>query len=77
MEFAESSYCVCIISNTQLTSHLDPVKIAGFDELKKELLASKKRKSPPKILFVRFILWRQSKLELDMVPSGLTQNLGW
>ena len=69
---------MCIVSMyLQLTGHRGPVKTVGFGELKKELLASKKRWSPPKIVFVKVILWRQSELELDIVPSGLTQNLGW
>ena len=64
----------------QLTGHLGPVKTAGFGVRKKPSFPiTKVRKSlgvlaPP---FVPVIVWRQSELELDMVPSGLTQNLGW
>ena len=59
----------------QLTSHLGPVKTDGFGN---------PRIVVPKIIwslfllkFVPVIVWRQSELELDIVLSGLTQNLGW
>ena len=62
----------------QLTGHLGPVKTAGFGNPRKVLLpVSKIRLSAFLPKFVPVILWRQSKLELDVVPSGLTQNLGW
>ena len=72
---------MCIVNTKliyhQLTGHLGPVKTAAFGVPKK--LSSKVRKSfgvlEPK--FVPVILWRQSELELDVVLSGLTQNLGW
>ena len=62
----------------QLTGHLGPVKTAGFGVLKKSSLPiTKVRKSATTAVFVPVIGWRQSELELDMMLSGLTQNLGW
>ena len=64
----------------QLTGHLDPVKTAGFGDPKKSALPVTKVRKPKRVLvaeFVEVIVWRQSELELDMVPSGLIQNLGW
>ena len=64
----------------QLTGHLRPVKKAGFGDPKKSSLPVTKSRKPKDVLaatFVKVIGWRQSELELDMVPSGLTQNLGW
>ena len=64
----------------QLTGHLGPVKTAGFGVPKKSsLLVTKVRKPKTGVIarFVKVIGWRQSELELDMVLSGLTQNLGW
>ena len=62
----------------QLTGHLGPVKTAGFGVPKKSSLpVTKVRKSAFSPKFVKVILWMQSELELDVVPSGLTQNLGW
>ena len=62
----------------QLTGHLGPVKLVGFGDPKKSTLPiTKVRKSALVPTFVPVIVWRQSELELDVVPSGLTQNLGW
>ena len=64
----------------QLTSHLGPVKTAGFGVPKKSSLPATKVRNSLLILTpvtVKVIAWRQSELELDVVPSGLTQNLGW
>ena len=64
----------------QLTGHLGPVKTAGFGVPKKSSLPVTKSRKPEGVLaaeFVKVIVWRQSELELDVVPSGLTQNLGW
>ena len=62
----------------QLTGHLGPVKLVGFGVSKKSSLPiSKARKSALAAVFAKVIGWRQSELELDVVPSGLTQNLGW
>ena len=64
----------------QLTGHLGPVKTAGFGVPKKSSLLVTKVRKPKSVLIaelVKVIDWRQSELELDMVPSGLTQNLGW
>ena len=64
----------------QLTGHLGPVKTAGFGFPKKSSLPVTKSRNPEGAFiawFVKFIGWRQSELELDVVPSGLTQNLGW
>ena len=65
----------------QLTGHLGPVKTAGFGVPKKSSLPVTNVRKPPegalKAKFVKVIVWRQSELELDVVPSGLTQNLGW
>ena len=64
----------------QLTGHLGPVKLAGFGDPKKSSLPIKKVRKSGSLLVavaVPVIGWRQSELELDTVPSGLTQNLGW
>ena len=64
----------------QLTGHLGPVKTAGFGVPKKSSLPisnSRKPEGASTAMFVKVIGWRQSELELDAVPSGLTQNLGW
>ena len=62
----------------QLTGHLGSVKTAGFGDPKKSSFPiTKVRKSALVPTFVKVIVWRQSELELDVVPSGLTQNLGW
>ena len=64
----------------QLTGHLGPVKTAGFGVSKKSSLPVTKVRNPGGAFiatFVKVIGRRQSELELDMVPSGLTQNLGW
>ena len=64
----------------QLTGHLGPVKTAGFGVPKKSSLpVTKVKKSLGALIAVAVpvIVWRQSELELDVVPSGLTQNLGW
>ena len=64
----------------QLTGHLGPVKTAGFGVPKKSSLPIKKVRKPVGAFaawFVPVIVWRQSELELDVLPSGLTQNLGW
>ena len=54
--------------------------MAGFGVPKKSSsLITKVRKSLGVLIAVAVpvIGWRQSELELDTVPSGLTQNLGW
>ena len=64
----------------QLTGHLGPVMTAGFGVPKKSAFPVTKVRKPKSVLIaepVKVILWRQSELELDVVPSGLTQNLGW
>ena len=65
----------------QLTGHLGPVMTAGFTVPKKSALPVTKVRKPPEAAFtawfVKVICWRQSELELDVVLSGLTQNLGW
>ena len=64
----------------QLTGHLGPVKLVGFGDPKKSTLPVTKVRKPLAVLIavaVPVIGWRQSELELDTVPSGLTQNLGW
>ena len=69
-----------ILMSHQLTGHLGPVKTAGFRMPKKSSLPiTNVRKSGSLLIAVAVpvIGWRQSELELDVVPSGLTQNLGW
>ena len=64
----------------QLTGHLGPVKTAGFGVPKKSSLPVTKVRNSlliPTPVTVKVIAWRQSELELDVVPSGLTQKLGW
>ena len=64
----------------QLTGHLGPVKTAGFGVPKKSALPVTNVRKPEGAFIAMFVIvigWRQSELELDMVPSGLTQNLGW
>ena len=72
--------CTVKLMYHQLTGHLGPVKTAGFGDPKKSSLPiTKVRKSLGALVatFVPVIGWRQSELELDVVPSGLTQKLGW
>ena len=72
--------CTVKLMYHQLTGHLGPVKTAGFGVLKKSSLPiTNARKSLGTLaaVAVPVIGWRQSELELDVVPSGLTQNLGW
>ena len=64
---------LCTVIHTQLTGHLRPVKTAGFGVPKKVVPKAKSplfSAKPP-------LLLRQSEVELDSVPSGLTQNQGW
>ena len=72
--------CTVKLMYHQLTGHLDPVKTAGFGVPKKLTLPISKVRKPRGAsiaMFAKVIVWRQSELELDVVPSGLTQNLGW
>ena len=69
---------LCTLIHTQLTGHLRPVKTAGFGVPMKAALPGPKVKSSSFIgKPVKVTLLRQSEVELDSVPSGLTQNLGW
>ena len=65
---------LCTVIHTQLTGHLRPVKTAGFGmSMKAALPVPKDKSSSFTALPAPITLLRQSEVELDSVPSGLTQ----